>query len=86
MPTISRFYGIVIQMYWDERHGPHFHALYAEYRAQISILNGEILRGTLPPRASRFAREWLEQHRAELLENWNRARTGQELIQIEGLE
>lgn len=73
MPTISRFYGITIQMYWDERHGPHFHALYAEHRAQISIVNGEILRGGLPRRALRLTHEWLQLHHSELLRNWERA-------------
>jgi len=25
MPTISIFYGIVIQMFWSEHGAPHFH-------------------------------------------------------------
>ena len=37
MPTISSFYGIVIQMFWRDHAPPHFHALYAEYEAQIDI-------------------------------------------------
>ncbi|MER0170968.1 MAG: DUF4160 domain-containing protein [Nitrosomonas sp.] len=35
MPTISQFFGIVIQMFWREHAPPHFHALYAEYEALI---------------------------------------------------
>lgn len=27
MPTISVFYGIVIEMYWREHGPPHFHAI-----------------------------------------------------------
>jgi hypothetical protein len=37
MPTISQFYGIVIQMFWNEHAPPHFHATYAEYKATVSI-------------------------------------------------
>lgn len=31
MPTISRFFGIVIQMVWREHSPPNFHALYAKH-------------------------------------------------------
>ena len=51
MPTISVFYGIVIQMYWQE-HGPaHFHALYAEHEALMDVHELRVLRGSLPRRA-----------------------------------
>jgi hypothetical protein len=33
MPTISSFYGILIQMFWRDHAPPHFHALYAEHEA-----------------------------------------------------
>ena len=36
MPTISVFYGIVIQMFWQDHAPPHFHALYAEHEALIT--------------------------------------------------
>lgn len=86
MPTISRFYGIEIRMYFDEKHGPHFHAAYAEDSAQISALNGKVLGGNLPPRALRHAEEWRRIHRMELLENWELARNRAKLKQIEGLK
>ncbi|MCK6040327.1 DUF4160 domain-containing protein, partial [Klebsiella quasipneumoniae] len=35
MPTLSIFYGIVIQIYWADHPPPHFHARYAEHEAQI---------------------------------------------------
>jgi len=28
MPEISRFFGILIRMYYDEHNPPHFHAIY----------------------------------------------------------
>ena len=51
MPTISRFYGIAIGMFFDEHAPPHFHAKYAEYEASIDIRNFSLLRGKLPPKA-----------------------------------
>lgn len=37
MPEISRFYGIVIRMYWADHPPPHFHAEYGSDQAQIRI-------------------------------------------------
>ncbi len=70
MPTISVFYGIVIQMYWHEHVPPHFHALYAEPEALIDIRTLEVIRGHLPKRALALVLEWASEHRAELLEDW----------------
>jgi hypothetical protein len=86
MPRISAFFGIVIRMYWNERDHPvpHLHAEYAEHRAAID-LDGQVLGGTMPPRALRFIREWTELHRDELMANWNRARDRQPLEEIEPL-
>lgn len=52
MPTISMFYGILIQMYWDEHAPPHFHAIYGEFKATIDIRKLAISEGSLPRRAS----------------------------------
>ncbi len=70
MPTISTFYGILIQMYWDDHAPPHFHALYAEFEALIDIQTIEVIRGALPPRALSLVLEWAREHRTELLEDW----------------
>jgi len=51
MPTISMFYGLLIQMYFydDKRHHcPHIHAEYAEDTAAIAIATGEVLAGSDP--------------------------------------
>ncbi len=71
MPEISRFYGIVIYMYINEHNPPHFHVVYNEYKAIITIQDGVIL-GSLPRRALNLIYEWLDLHKAELLENWDR--------------
>jgi len=77
MPTISIFYGIVIQMFWNDHAPPHFHALYAEHEAVIEIATLEIIRGSLPRRALALALEWAQEHRAELLEDWDLCRSHQ---------
>jgi len=71
MPTISVFYGIVIQMYWKDHGPPHFHALYAEHEALIDTRELRVQRGSLPRRAMALVLEWAAEHRAELIENWN---------------
>lgn len=37
MPEISRFFGIVIKMFWDDHKPPHFHAFYGDEQALIDI-------------------------------------------------
>jgi hypothetical protein len=51
MPEISRFYGILIAMFWAEHNPPHFHARYGEHKAAIEIDTLRVLDGWLPPRA-----------------------------------
>ena len=70
MPTISVFYGILIQMFWRDHAPPHFHALYAEDEALIDIRTLEVIQGSLPKRALALVLEWAE-HRAELMEDWD---------------
>lgn len=47
MPVISRFYGIIIRMYFQqsEHNPPHIHAIYGENMAAININSGEVLEG-----------------------------------------
>lgn len=71
MPEISRFFGIVIKMYFDDHNPPHFHAKYANYKAAICIKDFKILEGSLPPKALSLVVEWASLHQKELLKNWN---------------
>jgi hypothetical protein len=48
MPTISVFYGILVQMFWCEHAPPHFHALNAEHEALIDIRTLAVIRGNYP--------------------------------------
>jgi len=71
MPTISTFYGILIQIFWREHGPPHFHALYAEHEALIDIRTLEVMQGRLPRRALGLVLEWASEHRTELMEDWD---------------
>lgn len=70
MPTISIFYGIVIQMFWNDHAPPHFHALYGEFEAIMNIETLEVIKGKMPRRALALVLEWATQHRHELIEDW----------------
>lgn len=85
MPVISRFYGIVIAMYFRDHAPPHLHAKYNGLEAQFRF-DGTVLEGELPERALRFVREWVQLHASELEQNWQRAQSGEVLNSIAPLE
>ena len=86
MPTISVFYGILIQMFWREHAPPHFHALYAEHEALIDIRTLAVIRGSLPRRALTLVREWATLHRNELMEDWRLCQANQTPRRISPLQ
>ena len=71
MPELCRFYGIVIQIYYDDHPPPHFHAKYGDYKAVLGIDSLKISSGKLPPRVSSLVIEWASQHQEELHEAWH---------------
>lgn len=73
MPEVSRFYGIVIKMFFKPKeHEPaHIHALYDEYVGIFDIHTFDMIEGDLPLRAQHMVKEWLVQHKDELLNMWN---------------
>ena len=74
MGEISRFYGIIIQMFGNDHNPPHFHAVFNEYRAIVEIETGEILKGNLPGKQLKYIQVWLDIHKEELLENFHSLR------------
>ncbi|HQV69490.1 MAG: DUF4160 domain-containing protein [Anaerolineae bacterium] len=86
MPAISRFFGIVIAMYYDDHEPAHFHVRYAEHSAKINIETLELIDGELPRRAIALTLEWAALHREQLRQNWSKARQGVQLMAIEPLE
>lgn len=86
MPTISRFYGLMIRMFYNDHAPPHFHAAYGDHEAVIGISPVVVLAGELPVRAQNMAIEWAELHQTELLENWGRCRDGRSPCPVAPLE
>ena len=84
MPTISLFYGIRITMNYNEHNPPHFHAEYQDFEVTVDIQTGSIT-GTMPRRALKLIWAWLDNHKKDLLENWENARDRKPLKQIDPL-
>jgi hypothetical protein len=70
MPVISRFYGIIIKMFYNEHNPPHIHALYGEYIGSIDLKTLEMTSGDLPARALALSQEWTKKNQKELLAMW----------------
>lgn len=72
MPEIVRFYGIIIKMFFKPKeHEPaHIHALYNEFVGLFDIQTFEMTEGDLPLRAQQLVKEWMSQHKDELLNMW----------------
>ncbi len=85
MPIISRFFGIIIRMFFNEHAPPHFHAEYAEHRAVINIRTLEVIDGKLPRRALELVLDWAELHQDELLLDWGLCQQHQQPADIDPL-
>ena len=73
MPVLSRFYGIIIRMYFQqsEHNPPHIHAIYGEYVAAIDFQKKKVIEGELPQKALELVYEWIDIHKKELKNIWN---------------
>jgi len=85
MPEISRFYGIIIKMYFGDHQPPHFHVEYGGEQALIGINTLGVIAGRLPPRVLGMVTEWAAMHQEELLADWERAGRAEPLVRIEPL-
>ena len=72
MPEICRFYGIIIRMFFREHQPPHFHAVYGEEEALISVETLAVVSGNLSARALGLVIEWASLHRDELMKDWQK--------------
>ncbi|MGL5194581.1 MAG: DUF4160 domain-containing protein [Chroococcales cyanobacterium] len=70
MPEISRFFGMVITMYYNDHAPPHFHVCYGQQKALITIETLTLLEGQLKPRALGLVIEWAALYQSELMDNW----------------
>jgi len=77
MPEISRFYGIVIRMFYNDHAPPHFHAAYGDHELVVGLSPIVVMAGSAPARVGSMVLEWAAVHRQELVEDWERCRTGE---------
>ena len=82
MPEISRFFGIIIKMFFDDHNPPHFHAEYGGDAALVDIRSLTVFSGRLPARALGLVIEWATLHQPALLADWDRAKAQHELEKI----
>lgn len=85
MPEICIMYGIRITMNYNDHTPSHFHAEYAGNTAMFDIINGCILKGSMPHRQLRIILAWIELHKDELMQDWELARAGKPLLRINAL-
>ena len=86
MPEISRFFGIIVAMFYNDHAPPHFHVRYGDQKAIIAIETLRIIGGELKPRALALVVEWATLHQDELRQDWQLARSMQPLNAIAPLE
>jgi Domain of unknown function (DUF4160) len=86
MPEISRFFGIIVAMFYNDHAPPHFHARYGDFKVEVAIDSLAVIAGNFPPRVLGLLIEWAALHRAELLEDWELARRHAVLKNIPPLE
>jgi len=86
VPEISRFFGIIILMYYNDHPPPHFHVRYGGQKALVGIESLTILEGKLSPRVLGLVVEWASMHQEELMSDWEHARRQEPLGLILPLE
>lgn len=86
MPEISRFFGIIIYMYFADHAPPHFHARYGSKEALFDIQTLSMIHGNLSPRVRALVVEWAAKHQFELMENWKKLQKNKSPKKIKPLE
>jgi hypothetical protein len=85
MPTIAHIGAIQIRIYYDDHGVAHFHAVSPDFDFKFAIVDCSVISGTGRIRGRDLAiiRDWAMRHRAMLQLNWQRAREGEPLQDIE---
>ena len=86
MPELSRFFGIIVAMFYNDHPPPHFHVRYGRQKAIVSIETLAVIEGSLSPRVQGLVNEWASLHRDELRQDWQRAERHEPLKPIAPLE
>ena len=86
MPEISRFFGIIVRMFFEDHNPPHIHVEYQDNKA-VFDLRGNVMKGDLSSRtATKPVREWIDLHIDELAQDWELAQRGRDVNKISPLE
>lgn len=88
MPIISQFYGIIIQMFFNENqkhYKEHIHVRYNEYEI-VYDLDGNILEGDLPVKQRKLVEAWIEIHQNDLKNLWNTMQSYGKMFKIDPLK
>jgi len=85
MPVVSRFFGIVVYMFWRDHSPPHFHAKYQDAEVTVDIETGKVT-GQMSNRALRMLEEWRKLYKDDLLEDWRLAQERKPLKTIKPLD
>ena len=70
MPEITRFYGLIVRMFYKEHNPSHIHVVYGEKSGVINIKTATMTDGDLPPKALLLVKEWVRVYEEELLDMW----------------
>lgn len=72
MPEITRFYGIIIKIFFTREHNPpHFHAVYGEYNGTFDIKTLNMIEGDLPLKAQSLVKEWAANYITDIMKMWD---------------
>jgi hypothetical protein len=86
MPYVSMFFGIIIRMFHNEHNPHHFHAEYQGQR-RVFDFHGNLTRGSIKSKtAKKLIKEWANLHHQELVENWEKAASGNLIDKIAPLD
>ena len=69
-----------------QHHWPHIHVKYQDEEAIISILDGELIDGTLKINKLKLVQAWIVIHNDELLADWELALKGESIFKIDPLK
>lgn len=84
MPLLCEFLGMKIYMYYHDHYPPHFHVR-GNYTAVVDF-SGRVLAGHVPQNVISKLTVWMQLHKLELEENWQKAQEGQKLSHIQPLQ
>ena len=83
---LTAVFRIMMYFYDNGKHNmPHIHAEYQDDEAVFSILDGEVISGSLPRKQTRLVQAWIELYQESLMIDWKLAVSGQEPLRIEPL-